>query len=299
MKGLVRALVISALLLLGAVAAPPAVADNPQTTAPGAPVYLALGDSWPAGVGASPPDEGYVPQLHKELQDRLDCLPASAEQALEGCKHLHLVNLAEGGATITGEIVRGDGRPGPALDPEQLDPALALLGDHNRDPKPGNDVEVVTLHIGGNDVTGPILNACLGGVTPVCLQTITNELTAYREDLGPVLSKLRAAGGPDTAIVIGTYDNPIPTCNLAASPGAIALADIVLEGGFLIPEDAGLHDVMHQVAAAQEPDVLVASVVGQLRGIAADWVGGNDCLHPSNSGYDKVTNAFVAALGLS
>jgi hypothetical protein len=30
-----------------------------------------------------------------------------------------------------------------------------------------------------------------------------------------------------------------------------------------------------------------------------DWVGGQDCLHPVDSGYDKVTSAFLESLGLA
>jgi hypothetical protein len=50
---------------------------------------------------------------------------------------------------------------------------------------------------------------------------------------------------------------------------------------------------MRQVAS--EHDVLVASVYGEL--VPADWVGGNDCLHPRDSSYAKVVAAFVETLG--
>jgi hypothetical protein len=43
--------------------------------------------------------------------------------------------------------------------------------------------------------------------------------------------------------------------------------------------------------------VQVAEVHGDLA--PQDWVGGNDCLHPDDSGYDKVTDAFLEALGLA
>lgn len=56
----------------------------------------------------------------------------------------------------------------------------------------------------------------------------------------------------------------------------------------------GLHDIMRPVGA--DYDVRVAEVHGQL--VAADWVGGADCLHPRDSGCDKVTVAFEGALGL-
>jgi lysophospholipase L1-like esterase len=163
--------------------------------------------------------------------------------------------------------------------------------DRNGDRNPRNDVEVITLHVGGNDVTGPIIAACLGGLTAGCVATIQAELTAYRADLERLLSALRSAAGSDTAIVIGTYDNPIATCTLGAVPGAVQLGALTLEGGGPIPD--GLHDVMRQVAA--EHDVLVASVYGEL--VPADWVGGNDCLHPRDSGYAKVVAAFLETLG--
>jgi lysophospholipase L1-like esterase len=149
----------------------------------------------------------------------------------------------------------------------------------------------VTIHIGGNDVTNPIIAACLGGLSANCLQVIQSEFAAYRSDLDTVLSALRTAAGPDTRIVIGTYDNPFPTCNLGQVPGAIQLAAIVLEGlPGVLPQ--GLHDIMRDVA--DDYGVEVAEIFGDLG--SQDWLGGNDCLHPDDSGYDKVTAAFVEVL---
>lgn len=77
------------------------------------------------------------------------------------------------------------------------------------------------------------------------------------------------------------------------------LADLVLEGGsfvlrgesLVVPQ--GLHGIMRDVG--EDYGVEVAEVYGDLS--AGDWVGGQDCLHPVDSGYDKVTAAFVEALG--
>ncbi len=244
---------------------------------PGQPVMIALGDSWAAGVGATS-GNGYVSQLHSALQERYGCLPPRSEQAADKCKQLQLVDLAVGGATT------------PSLLAGQLPTAVSSLEDRNGDRNPRNDVEVITLHVGGNDVTGPIIAACLGGLTAGCVATIQAELTAYRADLETLLSALRSASGSDTVIVIGTYDNPIATCTLGGVPGAVQLGALTLEGGG--PIAAGLHDVMRQVAA--EHDVLVASVYGEL--VPVDWVGGNDCLHPRDSGYAKVVQAFLESL---
>lgn len=285
MKGLVRTLFVSALLLLGVFTASAAADDPPP------PVQLGLGDSWAFGFGDTQGEGGYVTDLHEALKEDFNCPAASlsgsgpqwsAEAPAGGCPELELVNLGEGGETTPSMIV------------EQFPVAIPLLEARNGNLDPRDDVEVTTLHIGGNDVTNPIIAACVaGGLTPSCLQVIQAEFAAYARDLDSALSALREAAGPRAIIVQGTYDNGIANCFLAAFPGAVQLADLVLEGGGPVPQ--GLHDIMRQVGARY--GVVIAEVYGDLG--PADWVGGSDCLHPDDSGYDKVTAAFVEALGLS
>jgi lysophospholipase L1-like esterase len=282
MRGLARiaTLAWTLLALIGAAGASSASAERPDTV-PGLPVQLSLGDSWAAGFGATVPSEGgYVARLNEALRERFDCSPSKAPKPHPGCKQLQLVNLAIGGATT------------PTLIERQLPDAVELLESRNADHNPRNDVELVTLHIGGNDVNNPILAACLGGLTAGCVQTIQGELAAYRADLEVALSTLRSAAGEETPIVIGTYDNPIPTCFLSQVPGAIQLGALVLEGGGPIPE--GLDDIMRDVGA--DHGVTVAEVFGDLE--PDDWLGGQDCLHPDDSGYEDVALAFLEALGL-
>jgi lysophospholipase L1-like esterase len=291
MKGLVGTLFVSA-LLLGAITAGPAAAD------PAAPLQLGLGDSWAAGFGDNPGEGGYVTDLHEALQQDYNCPAASAQGSAprwsdrapaSGCPRLGLLNLAQGGATT------------PSMIQNQFPQALPLLQSRNGNRDPRDDVEVTTLHIGGNDVTNPIIGACLFGLAP-CAATIQAELGAYRVDLDNALSALREAAGRKARIVIGTYDNPIATCFLAQLfPGeAVPLADLVLEGGtfvlrgqtLVVPQ--GLHDIMRDVGA--DYGVEVAEVYGDLS--VGDWLGGNDCLHPDDSGYDKVAVAFEQVLGV-
>ena len=79
--------------LVAALLGTPAMAAGP----PPRPLYLALGDSVAAGVGAQPPaTEGYVPELHDLLAAEVPC---GDGQAL-GCR-LDLLNIAEPGATTT------------------------------------------------------------------------------------------------------------------------------------------------------------------------------------------------------
>jgi hypothetical protein len=46
---------------------------------------------------------------------------------------------------------------------------------------------------------------------------------------------------------------------------------------------------------AADHDAEVAEVYGDLDP-NNDWVGGADCLHPNDSGYEKVKDAFVQVL---
>jgi lysophospholipase L1-like esterase len=261
------AMLVAALMLALVATASPASAAKP--------VQLALGDSWAAGFGSS--DGGYVPRLNEALQGQFDCSPSDNPKPDQGCK-LELVSVAVPGATT------------PTLIANQLPQAVELLESRNSNQNPRDNVEVVTIHIGGNDVTNPIVAACLGGLSATCQQVIASEFAAYRADLDTALSALREAAGPDTRIVIGTYDNPFAQCFLGGVPGAVQLAALVLEGGPGLP--VGLHDIMRDVAG--DYGVEVAEVYGDLG--PQDWLGGNDCLHPDDSGYEKVAAAFVEVL---
>ena len=278
MQAIARSVALATALFL--IGASTASAEKPETV-PGLPVQLALGDSWPAGAGADPRDvEGYVPQLHEALREGYACLPARSTRARTGCPSLQLVNVAVGGATT------------PTLIQNQLPRATELLRSRNGDSNPRNDVEVTTIHIGGNDVTNPIIAACLGGLSPACVTTIQSEFAAFAADLRVALRALRGAAGQDATIVIGTYDNPFGSCQLAGVPGAVQLGALALEGGG--PITMGLNDIIRAVAA--EHDVQVAEVFGRLT--PQDWVGGQDCLHPDNSGYDVITDSFAETLGV-
>jgi lysophospholipase L1-like esterase len=262
----------SLVVMLTALSAPAAFAANP--------IQLSLGDSWGFGVGAAVPAEGgYVPRLNEQLKAGFDCSP-SPNPKDKGCKRLGLVNLSVGGATT------------PTLIADQLPTATSILQQRNGNSNPVDNVEVVTVSIGGNDVTNPIIGACLGGITLPCLGVISSEFAAYQADLTQALSALRTAAGPDARIVIGTYDNGIANCFLGAVPGATLLAALVLEGGGPGPLANGIHDIMRSVGAAY--DVEVAESYGDL--VSSDWVGGADCLHPNDAGYTKVAQSFADVL---
>jgi lysophospholipase L1-like esterase len=249
--------------LVAALLATPAMA-----AAPSRPLYLALGDSVAAGVGAQPPaTEGYVPELHDLLAAEVPC---GNGQAL-GCR-LDLLNIAEPGATTTTLLAR------------QLPSAVSIITQRRATPTPVDDVRLITLDIGGNDAFGPILQACGSDPqAPGCATTISTVLGAVAVNYRTILSRLRDAAGPDTTIAVMTYYNPLPACVLAAQT---PLANLVLEGGSPLP--IGLNDIIRGQAA--DHDAVVAET-GQLIGVH-DLVGGRDCLHPDASGHDDIAAAF-------
>ena len=279
MRRSTKVMVIIATLALATTAlAAPAAAS--RETRQGHPVYLALGDSWAYGQGAEDPATGgYVAVLNEELREALDCHPGPWQ---DSCRRLRSITLARPATeTLPGVTTL-------LVVSEQLPIALPMLERRNHDQNPRNDVQLVTLHVGGNDVSGPIQDACIGGVTQDCLITWVGEMAQYEADLDFVVGELRTAAGAETPIVLGTYDNPVPYCNLAAIPGAIELGAMLLEGA---PDGSldGVHDVVRRVAANHDAEV--AEVFGQLG--AGDFVGGDDCLHVTDSGHAEVAGAFL------
>ncbi len=154
------------------------------------------------------------------------------------------------------------------------------------DADPNNDVEYIAITIGGNDVFGPVVAACGGGVTQECIDTIAATFATYQANLAVILGTLRAAA-PEAEIAIMTYYNPLGSCELAPLAD---LGDIVLEGGGPLP--AGINDIIRGVAGLT--GVTVVETFGLLG--PKDFVGGEDCLHPDNSGHRKIGAAFTAAL---
>lgn len=262
---------------------------------PGNPVYLTLGDSWGYGQGATDPaTSGYAAVLAGTLIEDLDCSPAQSENAVDGCKHIQHLNLARGATeTLPGVTA-------PIVASEQLPVAIPMIEARNGDRNPSNDVEAITLHVGGNDVTGPIQAACIYGIDPTCVAVWMKEMAVFEADLQAVVEPLRSAAGNETPIVLGTYDNPVATCWLfgAFGPEAVFLGTMLLEGS---PEfvDAqlnvhldGIHEVVRRVAS--ENGAQVAESFGTLD--PGDFVGGTDCLHIRDSGHQKVAATFAAIL---
>jgi lysophospholipase L1-like esterase len=300
------ALVLSVVFGGGAAAAAP---GNSPDLVPGLPVYLALGDSiangqqsadvvagdyWATVAGWQA--NGYVAQFGKDLTASLDCLPGKGMGVRPGCRQLQSLNMAR---SAIPEAVEPPGKPGVTsqlLIEEQLPAATALLAQRNGDQNRRNDVQMVTLTVGGNDAFGTILNACLGPDPSGCLAAINTVFTTFGQNYAYILGQLRAAAGPTTRIMTMTYYNPVPYCGIGqANPAAGPFVDWVLEGGTLpgvgtLP--VGYNDLIEMISA--QFGAIPADTFGKLG--EGDFVGGADCLHPNLSGHTKIAAAFHDAL---
>ncbi len=243
-------------------AAGPSPTPTP-TPAAGPSTYVALGDSVAAGVGAATPSGGYVPLLRARLAEQLGCGRSPAP----GCP-LELADLAVSGAT-TATLLR-----------DQLPQALRLL-------EGGADVRLVTVTVGGNDVFGPVLQACaVAPQDPACRTQVAAAVDGVGVAVGRVLDELGAASD-GVPVAVMTYYDPLPACRLAPLQ---PLAEQVLEG---VGDQQGLNDALR--AAAREHDAVVVETADRLR-VPQDFVGGLDCLHPSASGHERIAQAFAEAL---
>lgn len=262
-----------------------------STTAPDSTrYYLSIGDSYAQGFQPDlPPDEGFAYQV--------------PELARAEGWDLELVNFGCGGAT-TLSLAERPGCPegarapgGPAYDDvPQLDAAIAFLEDH-----PG-EVAVVTVSIGGNDVT-----ACVAADDPVaCVAAAVEDIGTA---LAPSLERLRAAAGPDVTILGLTYPNVILGAWVNGSEDLAGLSVIAFRD-FINPAlseaytsiDATFVDVTEATGAYQpltetttlepygEVPVAVATVC------ELTWFCEDGDIHARSEGYRVMAELIVAAL---
>ncbi len=265
--------VVVAIWLVALLAGGPAAGATTDSSVPpphaSVPLYLALGDSLAVGVGASDPEEtAYVPVFHDYLRQSVGCDRGMTKV----CPELGLLNLGVSGATTT-TMLR-----------DQLPVALQVLGERNGDDDARNDVERITVDIGGNDAFA-LYGVCSAGVTAGCVGAVQTTFAAVAQNLTTALANLRGVAGADTQIIVMTYYNALIGCDRSA---AAPMADALLEGGAGLP--AGLNDLIR--ASAAQAGAAVAETYGQLG--TEDLVGGSDCLHPVDSGYRIIADAFAA-----
>jgi lysophospholipase L1-like esterase len=238
------------------------------------PVYIALGDSLAAGAGASDPSSrAYVPLFHEYLGEAL------------GIADLALMNLGHGGDTSTDLIEHG-----------HLAKAVDEIRARNFDESPDNDVQVVTLDIGGNDLLGLFEGLVMPGTCPdaetsiakaECLNALQDALDGLSENFDQALDELEQAD-PGLPVLTADLYNPFSGSGLPFEE----LAELALEGREGSPFEEGLNDVIRSIA--DEHGVAVADWYGPFQGKSAEFMA-PDRIHANDAGYSVMADALIAA----
>jgi len=261
-------LLLLALPLLVVVWAGTAAAD------PSSPLYLALGDSLAAGVGASEPAQsGYVGLVFDALRTEASSPYREADLAL--------LNLGDPGETTTSVLASGG----------QMEKALAEIDSRKEDGVDGNEVAVITIDIGANDFI-PLVQGespCLPNpLTSACQEAATSALSTFRTNFSDIMRALRAAAGPEAQVVaLGLYN---PLSGTGGPLDAVGDAAVGLFNGTV-------------AEAAAEPDIQarLADIFSlfQDRGPQLTHIAElPPDVHPNDSGHYLMAQAVVTALGL-
>jgi lysophospholipase L1-like esterase len=275
--------VVAAAAVLALAGATPASAKPKRPEGFGKPVYLAVGDSVAAGAGAQPFVSGYPEQTGALLEQGYNV--AADKATPHAATDFQVVNYAVGGAT-TASLIQ-----------VQLPKAIALIEERRADRDPFNDVEAISVTIGGNDIFNPVVGACLLDSTPTDCQTVVDgALAATEAGVTQILRLLTAAAGRHTEVIVTTYYNAVGSCYLSqTNPAAVAIGDAVLEGGAvagLVDVTEGLNDRIRDAAASSGAQV--AELYGALSG--GQFVGGRDCVHPNLAGHTRIAGVVYDAL---
>ena len=238
-------------------ASPPTASDDRLT-------YIALGDSLSAGVGASDARKtSFVPLVHESLGDEHD-----------------LSNLGHGGDTSA-----------DLMDHGHLDEAIETISERN-----GDDVALVTLEIGGNDLLGLYFGVVLTGVCPnvtavlskpECTEPLATALAEFEANLGQTLDLLLEADSSLRILLLTLY-NPFPGFLPVQSIAALALEGLA-DSRF--PE--GLNDIIRSQAGQR--DIAVVELYEPFENRASELISG-DFIHPNDAGYRVMADAVIATL---
>lgn len=254
---------LAAFLFLG-LSLSPALAPLAQAQTP-APLYLALGDSLAFGVGAdSPADQGYVGLTAAALQN-------SGRFPGPG---LDLVNLSVPGAT-SADLLATD---------SQVADALAEIKAREGDDIVGNEVRVISISIGANDLLAlaePGSPCIENAGSEACRNGLTATLTNVQSNITEVLGQLRGAA-PDAEIYVMNLYNPYS--------GSGDEFEIIASVGV-----QQLNGVIGVAAANEEFGARLVTIFELFQGRARQWIA-QDGIHPNNDGYRVMAEALLAAV---
>lgn len=234
------------------------------TGAQGSPAYIALGDSLAFGVGASDlASKGYVALVHEWLQ-RSD---AYRERGLD------LINLSVPGAT-SADLLLPEG---------QLERALAEIQSRNNSSTE-DDVEIITIDIGGNDLLNLLPQASTCSSDPQgeeCQKLLGPVLESLRDNLNQVVQELRKAAPQAEMVILDLYNPYSGTGDALESTADMAVQRV--------------NEVLREVALQPDLEARLASVYELFRGRGKQWIA-EDGIHPNDEGHAVLAEAVLAAL---
>ncbi|HEY2260232.1 MAG TPA: SGNH/GDSL hydrolase family protein [Solirubrobacteraceae bacterium] len=222
-------------------------------------LYLALGDSVGAGFGASP-GHSYFDLYCSYLES------AAGSAAVDQC-----VNESQSGTTTQS-----------ALDGGMVDQAVS-------DIQSSTDAPVVTIILGGNDLLG----------SPGC-QPITGPDCPFMANAATILDRLESAlathPGPHVIKWLEYYnanhDNPFGDSPEDASTAGLLLgSDLAIGDCAGTPDQIGLNDAINCISI-EKGAVPVDAYDPFQSSCAPPVVCFHDGLHPNDTGYGLIFNAF-------
>lgn len=254
----------------GRTTARPTFTPTPGPASSDSPLYIALGDSLSYGVSASDRlTTAFVPLVHASL-------PAGTG----------LLNLGHSGDDS--EEIVGHGH---------LDAAIAQVRSRNGDSDPGNDVVLVTLEIGGNDLLDLFFDYVIPGKCPTlveslqrqeCLDILRTTLENFAPNLETIIDHLLDAD-PGLNIVLITLYNPFSAKVAVFDPFGV----LSLEGMPDTPFPEGINDIIRAQATAR--GVKLADVYPEFDGKGPEYVS-MDLIHPNDTGYRVMADVVIDAL---
>jgi len=237
--------------------APAATADSPG--------YLALGDSLAFGIGAPDPvANGYVGLAYRSLEQ-------SQRYRDQG---LDLINLAAPGATSSDLLLPGG----------QLDVAIGEITRRQNDAAPSNDVEVISVDIGGNDlltVATPDSPCFKDPAGQACRERFGTVLASLQANLTQVLRRLRETAPSAGVYVLDLY-NPYS--------GTGHPLETIAE--FAVQQ---LNGVIGAVVADPQFQAKMGDVFQLFSGRGNQWVAA-DGLHPNADGHKVMAEVLLATI---
>lgn len=259
--------------------------------------YVSIGDSYAQGY--QPDADGGPADYTKGYAYLLPELAAAKGYDLD------LVNFGCGGATV-GSLTDDDGcragarsPSGPVYEDEsQLEAALAFL-EANR-----GQVDLVTISIGGNDVT----RCARGDDDPVAC--VGDAVSTVDAGLQSILAQVREAAGPDVTIVGLTYPNVILGAYLDEATRPLGELSVLAFRQFLNPmlerNYEAVDGIFVDVTAATDGYVPFDQTTdlepyGEIPVAVAEvceltWFCERTDIHPNDEGYAVIARLIADAL---